>query len=85
MAAFLLSLSQAEARMLSATAEVRWEGMGRDYREREREREQVMNCHQGTKLVSAELGCTGGSLIPTDSHTKREWRSQTWKMNTSWR
>lgn len=35
-AAFLLSLSQAEARILSATAEVRCEGIGRDYgREKE--------------------------------------------------
>lgn len=30
LAAFLLSLSQAEAKILSATAEVRWEGIGRD-------------------------------------------------------
>lgn len=38
LAAFLLSLSQAEARMLSATAEVRWEGIGRDYKKREKEK-----------------------------------------------
>lgn len=35
-AAFLLSLSQAEAKILSATAEVRCEGMGRDYEEKQK-------------------------------------------------
>ena len=36
LAAFLLSLSQAEAKILSATAEVRWEGIGRDSKKREK-------------------------------------------------
>lgn len=67
MAAFLLSLSQAEARMLSATAEVRWEGIGRDYKEREREerkREQVMNSTiQRPVLVSKELTGRAGASI----------------------
>lgn len=39
-AAFLLSLSQAEARILSATAEVRCEGIGRDY-ERKKETQKL--------------------------------------------
>lgn len=43
-AAFLLSLSQAEARIVSATAEVRCEGMGLDYgKEREREYKKIIH------------------------------------------
>lgn len=50
LAAFLLSLSQAEARILSATAEVRCEGIGRDY-ERKRERQELF-------LASSTIPCS---------------------------
>lgn len=87
LAAFLLSLSQAEAKILSATAEVRWEGIGRDYKKKKRERErETWKIINRPMQFSEELtGCAGVSIyfnwIYFDK--KRKWKIQRWKMKAS--